>query len=435
MGDKLIMSKKELRRKSILDLVKAKTISQKDASIRLNVSYRQTKRIYQRYLKEGDEGLIHKSRGKPSQRAYPLAMKEAILKLYKEKYGDFGPTLASEKLNEDDGYRLHAETLRLWLKQAGLWQSQRKRKAYRSRRTRRHRFGELLQMDGSIHAWFSGRSDKSCLMNVVDDATGKTLSLLDTGETTSAALRLLKSWIELHGIPMAIYVDLKSLYISPKSLKEESDSEVEPQWLTHFSRACARLGIEIIKAYSPQAKGRVERSHAVYQDRFVKELRLKGINDIEGANKVLMGGFIEHLNEKFMKAPASEEDAHIGLTEGQDLNELLCWTYTRKVSNDWVVRFENQHFQIDRQVKHLVRRGDKVTVKKHLDGHLSLWKADQKLRVHLIEPIKAQSPPPKKGYDTHARSMQARRHKHKTPWSHYNENGLSHPNRRVATTS
>jgi transposase len=335
MGDLLIMSKKELRRKSILDLVMLGQLTQLDASKRLGLSYRQTKRVYQKYLKEGDTGLVHKSRGKASKRAFPLEMKKTVLALYEEKYWDFGPTLASEKLLEDDNQKLHAETLRLWLKEAGIWQPKRQRKAHRSRRTRRSRFGELLQLDGSIHAWLPGITTKQCLMNFVEDATGKTLSLLDSGETTDAAFRLLKWWIKLHGIPMAIYVDLKSLYISPKSLRySDEDDLVEPEWLTHFSRACKVLGIEVIKAYSPQAKGRVERNHGVYQDRFVKELRLKNIQTIEGANKRLQGGFIDNLNKKFMKMPASMEDAHVALTDDQDLDDILCWEslYSTKFS-------------------------------------------------------------------------------------------------------
>lgn len=326
MGDLLIMSKKELRRKSIFDLIKNGHITRLDASKRLCLSYRQTKRAYQRYLKEGDAGLVHKSRGKASHRAYPLELKKTAIALYSEKYWDFGPTLASEKLLEDEQLSLHAETLRLWLKEAGIWLPKRIRKAHRARRKRRACFGELLQLDGSIHPWLPGIISKQCLMNMVDDATGKTLALLDTGETTDAAFRLLKWWIKLHGIPMAIYVDLKSLYISPKSLRYVDEDElVEPEWLTHFSKACKVLGIEVIKAYSPQAKGRVERNHGVYQDRFVKELRLRDVQTIDGANKLLQGGFIDNLNRKFMKSPTSSDDAHIALMNDQNLDDILCW--------------------------------------------------------------------------------------------------------------
>lgn len=386
MGDLLIMSKNELRRKSILDLVKLGQISQKDAAKRLFLSYRQLKRVYQRYLKEGDGGLIHKSRGRPSSNAYSQEMKQHVLSLYEKKYWDFGPTLAAEKLLEDDNQKLHAETLRLWLKEAGIWAPKRQRKAYRTRRKRRSRFGELLQLDGSIHAWLPNISTKQCLMNMVDDATGKTLALLDKGETTDAAFRLLKWWIKLHGIPLAIYVDLKSLYISPKSLKQTDEDElVEPEWLTHFSKACKVLGIEVIKAYSPQAKGRVERNHGVYQDRFVKELRLKNIQTIEEANKRLQRGFIDNLNRKFMKSPESDEDAHVSLLDEQNIEDILCWEYTRTVYNDWIIRFENQLLQIQKTRGIEVRPKQEITLKRHLNGKITLWNKGQKIPYCFVE--------------------------------------------------
>lgn len=425
MGDLLIMSKKELRRKSILDLVQHGQLTQLDASKRLGLSYRQTKRVYQKYLKEGDSGLIHKNRGKASKRAFPLEMKKTVLSLYEEKYWDFGPTLASEKLLEDDNQKLHAETLRLWLKAAGIWQPKRQRKAHRTRRTRRSRFGELLQLDGSIHAWLPGITTKQCLMNLVEDATGKTLSLLDSGETTDAAFRLLKWWIKLHGIPMAIYVDLKSLYISPKSLRHcDEDDLVEPEWLTHFSRACKALGIEVIKAYSPQAKGRVERNHGVYQDRFVKELRLKNIQTIEGANKRLQGGFIDNLNRKFMKAPTSTEDAHVALTEEQKLDDILCWEYTRTLHNDWIIRLENQWLQIQKPNANRVRPKQKITVKRHLNGKITLWNKEQKIPYCFTErQIKEEEKAPKP-YSAEKRSQNGQKSKLKSPWSQFNPGWL-----------
>lgn len=424
MGDKMIMSKKELERKSILDRVKLGELSQKDASKRLYLSYRQTKRVYQKYLKEGDEGLVHKSRGKESTRAYPQEMKETVLSLYQEKYWDFGPTLASEKLREEDNQQLHAETLRLWLKAAGLWQPKRQRKAYRTRRARRSRFGELLQLDGSIHAWLAETSEKQCLMNLVDDATGKTLALLAMGETTDAAFRLLSWWIKLHGIPLAIYVDLKSLYVSPKSLSEE-DELVESEWLTHFSKACKVLGIEVIKAYSPQAKGRVERNHGVYQDRFVKELRLKNTQTIEGANKLLEDGFIDNLNLKFMKPPASLDDAHVSLLKGQDLDDILCWEYTRTVHNDWIIRFENQLLQLQKTSGIRIRPKQRITVKRHLNGKITLWTKGQKIPYCFSEP-KAKEEKVKLGQDLKKCSENARKNKSKTPWSQFNPGWLKH---------
>jgi transposase len=322
MGDKLIMSKKELRRKTILDEIIRGHLKIKEAAKKLGVCKKSISRSLKRYKKQGDNGLVHRSRGRFSNRAIKSDVKEKAIKLYVEKYIGFGPTLASEKLEEEDGLQVHPETLRLWLKKEGLWSRHRKRKSYRSHRDRRPRFGELLQLDGSIHAWFDGIEQKQCLMNMVDDATGKTLSLMDYGETTRSALSLLKWWIMDAGIPAAIYVDLKSLSVSPKSLKkklEDCEELIEPEWLTCFSASCKKLGIEVIKAYSAQAKGRVERNHAVYQDRFVKELKLKNIKTIEGANALLSGGFINKLNEKFAKAAESDEDAHLPLSVNDDL--------------------------------------------------------------------------------------------------------------------
>jgi transposase len=430
------MNKKELRRKSIFDLVKLGQITQLDASKRLYLSYRQTKRAYQRYLKDGDDGLVHKSRGKTSPRAFPFEMKKTILALYDEKYWDFGPTLAAEKLHEEDNLDLHAETLRLWLKAAGIWQPRRQRKAHRLRRTRRSRFGELLQLDGSIHAWFTGIATKQCLMNLIDDATGKTLALLDTGETTDAAFRLLKWWVKLHGIPMAIYVDLKSLYISPKSLRHtDEDDLVEPEWLTHFSRACKGLGIEVIKAYSPQAKGRVERNHGVYQDRFVKELRLRDIKTIEGANKLLQGKFIDNLNNKFMKFPASIEDAHVALMEGQNLDDILCWEYTRTVYNDWIIRFENQLLQIQKTKTIRVSPKQKIILKRHLNGKITLWSKGQKIPYCFTERQAKEEKKLAHPYSSEKRSQNASKNKVKSPWSQFNAGWLKQTKEHLEATT
>ena len=245
-------------------------------------------------MKEGDKGLIHRNRGRPSNRRKAPEVKEMALALYREQYWDFGPTLAAEKLVERDGYEVNHETLRRWLLAAGLWKRQRNRPKHRQWRERKAHFGELVQMDGSHHRWFSGQEDKDCLMDMVDDATGRTLALMSEEETTVAAMRVLWAWVEKYGIPKALYVDWKNVYVTQRepTLEEQLSGELP---LTQFGRACKKLGIEILPANSPQAKGRVERKHGVYQDRWVKELRLAGIRDIEGANQSLLG-FTESLN-------------------------------------------------------------------------------------------------------------------------------------------
>jgi hypothetical protein len=255
-------------------------------------------------------------------------------------------------------------------------------------------------------------------MNMVDDATSKTLSLMDYGETTRAAFSLLKWWILDAGIPAAIYVDLKSLYVSPKSLKENNDVLVEPEWLTHFSLACKKLGIEVIKAYSAQAKGRVERSHAVYQDRFIKELKLKDIKTIEEANELLSKGFINKLNKKFAKPAASEEDAHVPLSAGDDLDQILCWEYSRILKHDWTIQFENDHYQILKaEIK--VQPGQKIYVKRHLDESISLWVKEHRLQFKKIEHQKKEEKESRE-YTSAMHAENARKNKHKTPWSQFN---------------
>lgn len=430
MGDLLIMSKKERQRKVIVEQILGGHMTRQDAVKRLGISSRHLRRIIARYLREGDSGLIHQSRGKRSGRALPEEVKQRAIALYQEKYFGFGPTLASEKLEEDDDVKIHRETLRLWLKTSGLWDRHRKRKVHRNRRPRRSRFGEMLQLDGSTHAWFDGVDEKQCLMNLVDDATGKTLALMDSGETLRAAFSLLEWWIREAGIPLSIYVDLKSLYVSPKSLREkyiDGEELVEPEWLTHFAKACKKLGIEIIKAYSPQAKGRVERKHAVYQDRFVKELKLKGITTIEGANTLLIGGYINKLNDKFAKPAQDPRDAHVALRQGDNLSEILCCEYERQVKNDWTVQLDNQHYQIEKNRRYCLQPKQKIIVRKHLDGSISLWHKEKRLAFHLIEARKAspETARSRKGYDTHQRSAHGRQGKHKSPWGQFNPSWLT----------
>ena len=431
MGDKLIMSQKERQRKAILEQIKSGCLTRADAAKRLHISPRQLRRIIKRYRQFGDKGLIHQSRGQKSNSARCEVEKNAILSAYEAHYMGFGPTLASEKLKERQGLIVHPETLRLWLKAAGLWEKRRVRKKHRQRRARRPRYGELLQLDGSIHQWFQGQENKSCLMNLVDDATGRTLAIMDYGETLRAALSLLKWWIQEAGIPLAVYVDLKSVYVSPKSLKQkeaQGEELVESEWLTHFSRACKRLGIEVIKAYSPQAKGRVERSHAVYQDRFVKELALQGIDTLQGANELLSGGFINQLNDKFAKAPESDEDAHVDILD-VNLDDILCLEFTRQVKNDWTIQFKNQVYQIEKSNTLKVPVKQSILVREHLDGTISLWYKEQKLPFKRIEksvkketenkaqePMKITGKNPAYRYSPTQRSEQARKNKHKTPW-------------------
>ena len=349
-----------------LKRVERKELKLKDAAQLFQLSYSQAKRLFSCFKTQGEAGLAHHLRGKPSNNAFDAETKQAILNLYRQRYFDFGPTLAAEKLAKD-GYSVDHETLRLWLVEEGLWEKHRKRSLHRSWRERRPHFGELVQMDGSHHHWFELRGQQSCLMNMVDDATGVTLSLMSEEETTEAAMTLLWKWIETFGIPAALYTDRKNVYVVDEKTALRASLEGEER-LTQFGRACEKLGIRIIKAHSPQAKGRVERSNQTYQDRLVKEMRLSGISDIARANEFLYGGFLEELNSKFAVEAREEADFHRS-SVGLDLAAIFCRQEERSVTRDWIVRFEGGFYQLRRQSKYEPASG-KVMVRKYLNGEL-----------------------------------------------------------------
>lgn len=379
----LRMSQKERDRLRILSRVKAGEMMLRKAAELLGICYRQCKRIYKRYREEGEKGLVHRSRGRSSNRRKDLATREAVIKRYQERYEGFGPTLACEKL-EEEGYHLDHETLRLWLLEEGLWEKRRKRKKHRSWRERKEHFGEMVQIDGSHHDWFEGRREKAVLINMVDDATGRTLSRVHEGETTRATMETVWEYIDEHGIPLSIYADGDSIYITDRqpNISEELKGE-KP--LTQLGRTLHKLGVKIITARSAQAKGRVERSHGVYQDRLVKELRLAGINSITEANNLLEGSFLEELNDRFAREPKSDVDLHRPVPEGLDLRSVFCFEEGRVVDNDWTVRWRNRIFQITKANKILPRARQRVTVQEWLDGSIHLVYRGKELRYRELD--------------------------------------------------
>lgn len=394
----MIMSTKERQQKVLFEMVRLKKLTLVQAAAQSEQSYRQTLRAYKRYKAEGDAGLTHKGRGRRSNRKNPH--QEAIIARYQTRYEGFGPTLAAEYLAKD-GLIIDHETLRRLLLSKGLWKKQRKRSPYRQRREPRAQFGELVQIDGSIHDWL-GLDCHDCLLNMVDDATSKSEAILDTGETTRVVFLAIRRWIERYGIPLAIYVDLKTVYVSPKETG-----------FSHVQIACSKLGIRIVKARSPQAKGRVERNHAVYQDRFVKELSLQGIKTITEANAVLDDGFIDHLNSKFEKPARNPESAHRPLGD-IDLEQVFCWEYKRQIQHDWTFSFNAKCYQVSKIYGSHLKPKNMVIVRKHLDHSISVWHDNNALDFNIVrtrQPISV-------------REVEAipklNRPKQKTPWSQTN---------------
>ena len=384
MKGHLLMSSKERRRKSVFDRVLSGQLTIREASEELGLSYRHTRRSYGRFVCEGDAGLVHRSRGRPGNRAKPARLRTQVLRRYRERYAKCrcGPTLAAEKLGQE-GLAVDHETLRRWLLADGQWRKRRRGRRHRSQRERKRHFGELVQMDGSHHRWFGPERPQSCLMNMVDDATGETVSSMAQKETTEAAMRLLWRWIERYGIPRALYTDKKNVFVTQRepTLEEQLAGE---QPLTAFGKACAKLDIAIITAHSPQAKGRVERNHGVYQDRFVKELALRGITKVATADRALQNGFSDELNAKFAKPPMADEDFHRPLPKDIALEDVFCIEEWRTVNNDWTIRHDNRFYQILEENRPLPKPRDKVLVRTRLDGTVLLVYRERLLQYRPI---------------------------------------------------
>jgi len=373
MAKRLTKGSERLRGK-IMEMVKRGQKTLKAASLELGISYRQAKRVYQSYLNGGDQALAHGNKGKPSNRRTNQELVQQALSLYAEKYSDFGPTFAQEKLLKRDGLKIGVSTLRRALIISKLWIPERNSREYRSRRNAREHFGELVQFDGSHHDWFEGRRGRCCLITLIDDATKTRLSQFFEEETMFGAMIVLKMWILAYGIPESLYCDKKNAFVLTR---EPTDSELlagiaKPK--SHFGKACGRLGIDVISANSPQAKGRVERNHGVDQDRLVKELRLAGISTLEQANIFLLETYLPYMNDKFSRAPKSTDDAHVRLGV-VSLDDILCMEYDRKVSKDYIIRFECRLFQILPEAKQKPRPGDTVIVRVKLDlSVFIMWK-------------------------------------------------------------
>ena len=377
----LQMSQGERRRLVVMSQVKSGKLRLRHASELLSVSYRQAKRIWARYAAEGDGGVVHRLRGRSSNRRGSAELRERVLARYREEYHDYGPTLAAECLAEE-GLEVAVETLRQWLKAAGLWSGQRQRRAHRRRRARKEQWGELLQMDGSHHDWFEGRRGWAVLMVMIDDATGRTYARFFEAETLTAAFTMFRDYAGKYGFPQAIYVDRAGIYRSDREPTEaEILAEREPK--TQFGRALEEVGVKLILARSPQAKGRVERMNGTLQDRLVKALRRRGISDLATANRFLEEEFLEPFNARFGVTPAAAENLHRAVPEELDLGRVLSVQEARLVQNDWTVRWNNAFLQLPRaragEPGAAVKPGDRVQVCEQLDGRVRVFAGDHEL--------------------------------------------------------
>jgi hypothetical protein len=368
---KLRLSKKERSRVEVLAKIKRGELSLRKGAELLALSYRQMLRVHRRYESEGNSGLGHRLRGEESNRRFESGRRSHVLELYQGKYGDFGPRLAAEYLRKEDGEDLSEETLRRWLIGAGLWQPRRQGSVHRKWRERKAHFGEMVQMDGSLHDWFEGRRAKASLMVLIDDATNRTYAQFFEEETTAAAMTVFLAYVRRYGLPRSLYVDRDSIYETTRDSTVDEALADKPA-LTQFGRAMEELGVELILAHSPQAKGRVERRHGVFQDRLVKVMRLKKISGLAAANQFLDEEYLDELNDRFTVPAREKGDVHRRVERGVNLEHVLSFQEQRVVQNDWTVSWCNRHFQLDEEHHKLSLARKRIDVCELLDGTILL---------------------------------------------------------------
>jgi hypothetical protein len=361
--DRIAMSQRERDLLKIMAPVLEGKRTQAEAARLAELSVRQVRRL-QRKLEQGGDGvLVHGLRGQPSNRRVESSVRQRVLEVYRERFADFGPTFACEKLAELE-LVVSPDTLRRWLLAEGLWQRQRRRDPHRSRRPRRACFGELVQIDASIHDWLEGRGETMVLVSMVDDATSRVLARFYPSGTVETHMDLVWRWLKRHGRPLALYSDRHSIF------EPQDKGRLLPDAVTQFGRALRELDMGLIRAHSPQAKGRVERSFGTAQDRWVKELRLADARTVAQANAVLERLLPGH-NRRFAKPAQDGADAHRALGASFNLTAIFSIQEERVVANDYTIRFQNRFYQLLKPI-YPGERGGRVVIEQRLDGSMAI---------------------------------------------------------------
>jgi transposase len=402
MEGMLRMSQKELDRLEIIKQIEKKELRVDEGAGLMGISQRQTYRVLKKVREEGRKGIIHKLRGRKSNRGYPKELKKRVIGLYKAHYDDYGPTLFTEQLVENHKISVNHETIRRWLREQAITTSMRKKRPHRRKRQRRSCFGELLQFDGSHHDWFEGRGPECCLLNAVDDSTGRVYLKFAPSENSQDVLWTLWEYVKKYGIPRSIYTDRHSVY------KAEGK-------LTDFGRAMMELDVETIYAKSAQGKGRVERVNRTLQDRLIKALRRERISTIAEANRFLQKKFIEDYNRRFA-VNTDVADIH-RKTDGYDLKNIFCYKTSRKVRNDYTINFMSGYIQFLRGKAPLPLPTQVVTICRWLNGQMHIYFNKQEIKFSEVT-----EKPGKKGYSSRPVSKDH-------PWRKMNEK-LKHDKQR-----
>ncbi len=381
MGNTLVMSQTERDRLVVIKQAIKNRLSAREAGKLLELSRRHVFRLLKRYRQEGDAGLIHRLRGRPSNRGYRKRVKARVLELYwRPEYRDYGPTLFTEVLLKDHKILVDHETVRRWLMANGGSNVQRRKRPHRRKRPRRTAVGELVQFDGSDHDWFEGRGPQCTLLHFIDDATSRAFMRFATSENTADCMRAFHAYCKRHGVPRCLYLDRGSVFYA------------EGGAVTDFVRAMATLGVQVIYANSSQAKGRVERGNRTQQDRLIKAMRREGISTIADANRFLDRSYLKAHNRRFALPADGLPDVHRPLDPALKLEQILCFQTDRYLRRDYTITLGATFIQILKGPYVLPRPEQHVIVRRYLDDSLHIFNGEQELRFEIL----SQKPPPRK---------------------------------------
>ena len=372
MTETVTMSNCERDHLKVIGRIEAGELTVAEAAESVHITERQMYRLLRRYRQEGDRGLIHRLRGRRSNLAYAGEIRTKAIRLYRELYSDYGPTLFAEKLEFYHNLKISRQTATRWLIEESLWSGSRKKRPHRKKRQRRDCIGSLIQFDGSEHDWFEGRAPKCSLLVAIDDASSRVMLRFAPNENTLDVLSFWRDYVDRFGIPAEVYTDRHSVYFDTNN----------PKHLTAFGQALTRLGVHLIHAHSPQAKGRVERSNRTQQDRLIKYLREQNVSSIDDANHILESFFIDDHNRRFAHTQAIA-DIHRTAT-GIDLNNVFCLQDTRQVHNDWTVTLNAQFIQLLRSDTPVPPPRSNVVLRHWLDGSLHIFWNEHELTFSLL---------------------------------------------------
>ncbi len=372
MEERLAMSNPEIDRLRVIKDVLEGKVSWTEASEQLDLCVRQIGNLCKKVRLEGNRGIVHGLNGKASNNRMAADVLSRAVGYIKQRYSDFGSTFANEKLHEFHGIRISTPTIRKAMIAEELWKRRVSKARHRAWRARRSSVGMLVQLDGSIHDWFEGRGPKCVLLIYIDDATSRIMyGEFVRSEDTINLLQTTKNYLLAHGRPNTFYVDKDSIYVINRQATIEEELR-DSTALTQFTRAMGELGITVLPAHSPQAKGRVERSFGTHQDRLVKELRLAGISGVAAANRFLKEVYIPRHNERFAQAPAHKRNVHRRLLASHNLDVILSLRSERILANDWTIRYKNSFFQLLPKQPIRIRPKYRITVEIRLDGSMHL---------------------------------------------------------------